>query len=246
MDNTSDTPSKKPNKRKKKDSATDTNDLQTTEIEVSLLASINNKLDLLTHLHQELKDIRTSLEYAHNQIHTVQKANAELHSTVTTLNQQMDTLWKENKLIKEAMLDLQTRNMRDNLIVTGIQKNSPDDSEKSLKDFMTAQLKIPVDTVNSFTFHRVHRLGQKTQRGPRPIIAKFENFKQKEFVRSKGKELKGTHYGLSDQFPKEINERRKILYPLLKDNRKNNKRAYLIIDKLYIDNSNYLNYPKKQ
>lgn len=92
MDNTSDTPSKKPNKRKKKDSATDTNDLQTTEIEVSLLASINNKLDLLTHLHQELKDIRTSLEYAHNQIHTVQKANAELHSTVTTLNQQMDTL----------------------------------------------------------------------------------------------------------------------------------------------------------
>ncbi len=45
---------------------------------------------------------------------------------------------------------------------------------------------------------------------PRPIVAKFGYFKQKEQVKSRGRELKGTDFGVNDQFPKEILERRKF------------------------------------
>lgn len=45
-----------PNKRKKTDSATNTDDLQTTDIQVSVLKSINKKLDVLSMLNQEIKD----------------------------------------------------------------------------------------------------------------------------------------------------------------------------------------------
>ena len=47
-------------------------------------------------------------------------------------------------------------------------------------------------------------------------------------VKSKGKELNGTTLGMNDQFPREINERRKALYPIMKENRIKNKRTYLI------------------
>ena len=54
-------------------------------------------------------------------------------------------------------------------------------------------------------------------------------------VKSKGKELKGTKLGMNDQFPREINERHKALYPIVKENRIKNKHTYLIVDKLYIE-----------
>ena len=47
-------PEGNPSKRKK-NSPTDTDDLQTTEIKVSVLSSIHKKLDLLVTLHNEIK-----------------------------------------------------------------------------------------------------------------------------------------------------------------------------------------------
>ena len=117
--------------------------------------------------------------------------------------------------------------MCDNLIFTGISQHP------TLKDFMKTQLKLPLDTIN--------RLGQRSNKTPRLIIAKFEHFKHKEPVKSKGKELKGMNYGLNDQFPREINERHKVLYPIMKQHRQNNKQANIIIDKLYIDRQLYRN-----
>ena len=191
-----------PNKRKKKDSSTDTEDLPTIDIEVSVLASINKKLDLLVTLHQEIKDIRESLDFAHHHIVTLQQSNQELQTTVDSLSIQMQTITNENKLMKDNILDLQVRSMGDNLIFSGIPEQTPDNPKCLIKQFMETHLKIPAETVQNITFHRVHRLGKHSDRGPRPIIAKFEHFEQKELVKSKGRELKGKPFGLNDQFPR--------------------------------------------
>ncbi len=125
--------------------------------------------------------------------------------------------------------------MQDNLIFSGIPENAPENPETLVKNFMISTLKIPTDSVNNIIFHRVHQLGPWGGNRPRPIIAKFEHFKQKVLVKSKGQELKGMTFGMSNQFPREINKRRKILYPILKDGRQKGKRISLIVDKLYID-----------
>ncbi|KAL7382535.1 hypothetical protein ABVT39_024020 [Epinephelus coioides] len=49
-------PADNPNKRKKTDSATDTQDLLSSEF--SVLESINKKLEVLGMLHQEIKDLK--------------------------------------------------------------------------------------------------------------------------------------------------------------------------------------------
>lgn len=200
-----------PNKRKKT-SSTDTSDLQshTTEIKVKS-NSINNKLDLLVTLHEEIKELRLSLDFTHNYIEKLEQSNNSLQTTVKTLSEKMDSVIKDNKSMKETILDIQTRSMRDNLIFSSIPEHTPENPETLIKDFMKTQLKLPLNTVNQITSHCVHCLGSWANKSPRPIITKLEHYKHKELIKSKGKELKGTHYRLNDQVPRKINERRKTL-----------------------------------
>lgn len=222
-----------PAKRKKADSSTDTTDLMT--VDIGVLESINKKLEMVAIVYDEIKELKASLEFTYQQIGDLQRDNAELRSVVSSISSEVDLLKKENKLLKETVLDVQSRSMRDNLIFSGIPETTPDNPEVEVKKFLASALKIPTDTVNSITFHRVHRLGHRGGQRPRPIIAKFEHFQQKVLVKSKGRELKGTSFGMNDQFPKEINERRKVLYPIMKEHRQKGKRTALVADKLYID-----------
>lgn len=223
-------------KQSRRDYSTSTDEDDGT-IPVSLLESINSKLAILELLHADIKDLKASLEFSQSQILTLQQENKELTNTVNTLSAQITTLTNENKEMKGAILDLQCRSMRDNLIFSGIPEQPTDDPEQAIKDFMQSALKLPLDSVNNIGFHRVHRLGAKvnTTGKPRAIIAKFEHFKQKELVKSKAKELKGTSFSIYDQYPKEIQERRRILLPIMKSYREKGKRAILSVDKLYVD-----------
>ena len=45
---------------------------------------------------------------------------------------------------------------------------------------------------------------------------------------------------MNDQFPKEIQERRRILVPIMKQFREKGKRATLSVDRLYVDGKLYL------
>lgn len=209
----------------------------TTKIEVGLLESINNKLAILELLHQDIKDLKTSLEFSQSQIESLQKANNEMDKKISEITTTIKCLSNENKLLKESLLDIQCRNMRDNLIFSGIPEQIQDNPEQAIKDFMHSSLKLPKETVNNITFHRVHRLGSNNNKNtdnkrPRPIIAKFEHYKQKDLVKSKGKELRGTTFGLNDQFPREIQDRRRILVPLMKQFRQNGRKAVLTVDRL--------------
>ncbi len=108
--------------------------------------------------------------------------------------------------MKENIIDLQARSMRDNLVISGIPEQAEEDLEMTVKNFIQKELKFLSDTVKTIGFHPVHHLDRKKVEGqrPRPIVAKFENFKQKELVKSRGRELKGTNFSINDQFPREI------------------------------------------
>lgn len=243
--------SSEPSKKRTRDGSTETEPetppasatSPVTSIEVSLLQSINNKLAILEHLHADIKDLKASLEFSQSQIDTLALENRELKGTVTNLSNQVNHLTSESRIMKNKILDLQCRSMRDNLIFSGIPlpTSTPDDPEKAVKEFMQSSLKIPLETVNRITFHRVHRITSKNNKKPPPIIAKFEHYKHKELTKSKGKELKGTSFGLNDQFPQEIQERRRALLPIMKQLRQEGNRAILSVDKLYVNGTLYRN-----
>ena len=143
-----------PQKQPRRDWSTET-DEGTTNVEVSVLESINNKLSILEILHADIKELKTSLEFTQSQIEVLQVENKELKLTVNTLTAQVNTISNDNKTMKETILDLQSRSMRDNLIFTGITEQPQDNPEIAIKVFMQSALKLSQDTVNNITFHRV-------------------------------------------------------------------------------------------
>jgi len=52
--------------------------------------------------------------------------------------------------------------------------------------------------------------------------------------------LRNTPYGIRQQFPREIEDRRSELYPIQKEAKRQGKRVALIRDRLYIDNGLYV------
>ncbi|XP_047210622.1 butyrophilin-like protein 9 [Girardinichthys multiradiatus] len=103
--------------------------------------------------------------------------------------------------------------MWDNLVFTSIPERAEEDSESTIWEFLQSQLKLPSDEFKNITFHRVNWLGGKKpdNNRPRPFVVKFRHYKQKEQVRSRGRELRGTNFSVIDLFPKEILDWRRLL-----------------------------------
>ena len=82
---------------------------------------------------------------------------------------------------------------------------------------------------------RAHRMGKATPGKTRPIVAKFERYQQREKVRAAGPRLAGKKYGVSEQIPKEWQEKRKSLLPHFKEAMKQGKRAPFVGPKLLVE-----------
>ena len=99
---------------------------------------------------------------------------------------------------------------------------------------------IPEEDVKSIHFDRVHRIAsRKPSSKPRPIIAKFSFYQDKEFVWSFVKNLKGSAIGIANDFPKEIDEIHQKLYPVLKMAKQAKQSAYFKVDNLIINGQVY-------
>ena len=99
---------------------------------------------------------------------------------------------------------------------------------------------MKLEGANQIKIERAHRMGKKTDaHKPRPIVVKFLRFQDKEFIRKSAHVLKGSRIGISEQFPKEIAEKRKTLYPVMKKAKSDGQKTILFKDKLFINGQMY-------
>ena len=82
-------------------------------------------------------------------------------------------------------------------------------------------------------------VGDHTSTPPR-LSSQLSSFHDKEFIKSFIKNLaKGRNLGISDDFPKEVEEMRKKLYPVLKAAKQEKRTAFFKVERLIIDGSLY-------
>ncbi|WAR17512.1 hypothetical protein MAR_032106 [Mya arenaria] len=148
---------------------------------------------------------------------------------ISTMSADIQTLISQNSSQAEEILDLKCR-MRDNLVFWGIPKNynidtepnpTTDIHEQALRTFLTQHLETNTDInangtikINDIHFHRVHMIGGPSRNSqPRPMVAKFERYSDRELIRNAGIKLNMKHSGyyINEQFPPEIDERRRQL-----------------------------------
>jgi predicted NAD-dependent protein-ADP-ribosyltransferase YbiA (DUF1768 family) len=158
----------------------------------------------------------------------------------------IDFLQRENILLKERLMQLECVSMSSNLIISGM----PEPSTESEDDIRDALLKLfedvlRVDTAQNMMIARCHRLSRRpgpyNQGRPRDIIVRFTHFPDRMEVLRGAKNLQGYEPRLyiNEQFPAEIDRRRKMLRPILKEARNRSLRANLSRDKLFIDGKSY-------
>lgn len=191
-----------------------------------------------TSLNTELKEmklkvdgIESSMSFINKQYEDQRKEISEITKNVSDISNANNTMMKELNFMRsdfenlnERHLDLQMRSMRDNLIFEGILETQEENTEEILKEFINSEMNITDEP----QFHRVHRMGRKTQGRPRPIVAKFVLHTEREKVRKAAfSTLRGKPFGINEQFPKEIlvNNRRKLLYPQYKQAKRQGKKS---------------------
>ena len=223
-------------------------------------------------MYDGLRDDITSLK---TDSHTMKKSVMSTESSVSELMSEVTTSRDE---LREEILDLKCRSMRDNLLFFGIEEGEEEDCEFVLRTFLSRRMKVR----KAISFERVHRVGRKQEnqqrpsqenqqrpsqenqqrpsqenqqrpsqenqqrpsqenkQRPRPIVAKFTYFQDRELVRRQAPiTLKGSDYWVQEQFPPEVEQRRKALYPIMREERKKKNKVALVKDKLFINGVEY-------
>jgi hypothetical protein len=204
----------------------------------------------MQHHTKQINEYQHSIEVVSELYENINYERSEDSNKITALERQMAHLQSQITEVKdyqneqnETILDLQCRSMQDNLIFYNIKEPETqgqyENTENTLCEFIKHEMKIDED----INFQRVHRLGKQmiNQLKPRPIIAKFREQKQRDLIKFAAPDiLKSTNYGVREQFPREIEERRKTLYPKMKEAKDEGQRVKLVRDKLFIENVRYL------
>ena len=100
--------------------------------------------------------------------------------------------------------------------------------------------------MNDIVFDRVHRVGRpkwEQHENLRPIVAKFERYKDREFIRQNSNSLNERRCGyyIREKFPPAIEATRKLLYPVIRQYSLDPaNRVALVRDKLYINGRLYV------
>ena len=213
------------------------------------LTDTNKTIETINSEVDKLKDhkveIDNSLQYYIESHDDLIRKNTDNDSKMETLARKIEQLEIQQQRADDKIVDVQWRSMRDNLVFTGINEpNLPrgeiENCETVIKNFLRYDMRIQKE----IHFDRVHHLGfyNPQQKYPRPIVAKFTFYKDKELVRSEApKTLIGSPFGVNEQFPKEIEEKRKVLYQEAKIARQNKQnKVRLVRDKLYINGQQYI------
>ena len=200
---------------------------------------------------QQLQTLSNSLSEMEKSLKFLTDENKNLTKEVTELKKQLQLtnglLTKAQAKINcqsETILDLQCRSMRDNIVIKGIPENEREtwaDTEEKVLGFMKNDLNI--QETDASMIDRAHRIGSKIPDKPRPIVVKFASSKHKDTIFKNVKSLKDKkQFIVQEQFPPEINERRKRLWPKFKEAKERAKsdKTYRVnwsLDKLIINGS---------
>ena len=190
-------------------------------------------------MQESLRSSQTEIK----EMQGLQDNNAEQQKTTEASLQRVQHELAE---LQRRRIKLGCHSRRGNFKFYGIKEREHESNEDLLRKFLRTDLKIPKEDGESIQFDRVHRVSARQVSSgtpnskPRPIIVKLSSFHDKEFIKSFIKNLtKGRNLGISDDFPKEVEEMTEKLYRVLKAAKKEKRTTFFKVERLIMDGSLY-------
>jgi ribA/ribD-fused uncharacterized protein len=184
-------------------------------------------------IDDKLEKIRQDAETAVSKVEEMKRVNEKLQHQFDNLKSTSDCLRNELHSQSERLIQLEAYGRRENLIFNGVSQDTDESCSNKIRNIITNKLRINADNIK---FDRCHRLKGKK---PQPIIVRFNWFEDRMRVFNAKAKLAGTAVSIQEDFPLEVTERRKALFPIMKLARSKGKFAVLRADKLVVDNTVY-------
>ena len=205
----------------------------------------------LKHLTDNIKEIESSIKEMGSKNTLLEQNYEEMQITVETVEENCLRYKKEMQTgissqhqaiqidqirkLQNYVTEMRCHSMKNNLIFSGLPYKTNEDCEETVRNFLCNEMGIN----HRVELENVHRFGNPGPAGVKPIVAHFLYRKDLEFILKNGYRLKGKFYSVNEQFPLEIEKRRKQLYPIFKQAKQEKKKVKLVRDKLYINNCLY-------
>ncbi|CAB3219824.1 unnamed protein product [Arctia plantaginis] len=185
----------------------------------------------------------------------MQKQTMELQTSITnnimeSLDEKLQPIIAENKILKTKLgkLEIEVESLKrakkqNNLIFFGIKEDEKSNLEllQKVKKILGTDLSINLE---DYEVNNIYRIGKKLSDKARPTLVTFVNEWKKNEVRKLKKNLKDVY--ISEDYTKDVLEKRKMLQPQLMEERKKGNIAYLKFDKIIIKGKNNPNNDKRK
>lgn len=186
----------------------------------------------------------------------MQKQTVELKESITNsimekMEEKIKPIVEENKNLKIKLVNLEKEmeylkrdKKRNNIIIFGLKEEEESTSGLLLEanNIFNKDLNINIEV---FEINNIHRIGKKSPDGkPRPVLLSFVNSWMKNEVMKNRKNLKEIY--ITEDYSKEVLEKRKMLQTKLKEERMKGNLAYLKYDKLIVKENNTTNDKRKR
>ena len=227
----------------------------------SLSAEVKNMNSGMTGLTNKLSDLEASLmnsvrvatERADEALSTALKCNqvlVDVQSELKTVKYMCEDLKTENTKLRQQTSNLENYSRRNNLIIRNIDETNDNMAcDVLVKQFFRRHLISEdsgddQDVINRMRFIRCHRLGvnDPNNKRARPIIVRFSDFSDRQWVWVKRSALKNTKFSLQENFAAAVEYNRRKLYPIFNAARKMEaygNKVSLNGDTLIIDSKRY-------
>ena len=223
----------------------------------SIETTLNEICNKVAKIEGEVKKLQSDTSLMDGKVKGTETKVEEMDKGLTWLNEQVeqiqskikkmeDTKEKEFSELHSKQLYAEAYSRRENPKFFGIPETETTssaeqdggDTHKVLCQFINNVLGFE-DPANRIEFQRVHRIGKVKPEKPRPIIARFLRFSDRERVLRAGFQLnKDTGFKILEDFPQEIINRRRSQMSRLMEAKKAGKKVSFSRsepDKLYIN-----------
>ena len=197
-------------------------------------------------IHKTVSDLEECKNFDSVKLAELCDDQKRLDHTQSQIQNELRKTREQNTKIQEELIELRGRSMRDNLLFFNFPEQTHNQRNEACIDKIFDFCELELDIANvrqNVKIDLAHRIGQPRPNKIRPIVAKF-NYNvppgQRNNKKAAAEKLRNSRYSVGDQYPVEIQQRRRKLVPVLKQAQSEVKRAILVYDKLYINDSRYV------
>ena len=173
---------------------------------------IKQKDDVIGNLNIQIGELKRSCDYLTKETADLKSSQENATKTIET---KIESTAKFIHEVKSKTVDLEDRSRPENLVFfnfTEVPDETPEKCEQYIKDLIYKLNILPHD--EELYIDRAHRLGHKNPEcinKPRPIIAKFAYFKQKQEIIRNGHKFKTCPINVSEDYSRETIKEHKLL-----------------------------------